>query len=135
MSEAIKQFLAVLDASPGPTVQFNKDAPVIKALRDAGAPVNAEALHAECKRVAHNAIHDAIYKIDDCEPVKDAVRDALDSIDLSEFAVAQASEGTFEKSYNRAIERLVMAQKHMSREQRDAFDAEWKAWKVLNPTP
>ncbi len=52
------------------------------------APVSAEALHAECKRVAHNAIHDAIYKIDDCEPVKDAVRDALDSIDLSEFAAA-----------------------------------------------
>ena len=52
-------------------------------------PVNAEALHAECKRVAHNAIHDAIYKIDDCEPVKDAVRDALDSIDLSEYAATQ----------------------------------------------
>lgn len=52
----------------------------------APAQVNAEALHAECKRVAHNAIHDAIYKIDDCEPVKDAVRDALDSIDLADFA-------------------------------------------------
>lgn len=49
---------------------------------------NLARLHAECQRVAHNAIHDAIYSIDDCEPVKAAVRDALDTIDLAQFAAA-----------------------------------------------
>lgn len=41
---AVKQFLDVLDASPGPTVQFNKDAPVINGLRNlaAAAPVAAQ---------------------------------------------------------------------------------------------
>lgn len=43
-------------------------------------------LHAECQRVAHNAIHDAIHSIDACEPVKAAVRNALDGIDLAGFA-------------------------------------------------
>ena len=31
----------------------------------------------ECQDTAHNAIHNAIYKIDDCEPVKAAVIEAL----------------------------------------------------------
>ena len=60
------------------------------ATQPAQEPSSLATLHAECQRVAHNAIHDAIYKIDDCEPVKAAVRAALDSIDLAEFAAQPA---------------------------------------------
>jgi hypothetical protein len=69
----IRQLKAQLAASASPA----REAPPVAQL---------QTLLEEAKRVAHNTIHDAIEPINLCELVKASVREALDEIDLTEFA-------------------------------------------------